>query len=111
LRLGTTTGAAVTPAEAGEDRLVVGDLTTLAERLQRAAPPNGIVLSERTHALVATLVEGELLGPLELKGFRETQHAVLLRRLLPGTQPAGAGVTAPLVNRERELADLLTPGG
>ena len=110
LRIAIATGEAVTPAEAGEDRLVVGDLTTLAERLQRAAPPNGIVLSERTHALVATLVEGELLGPLELKGFLEMQRAALLRRLLPGTQPAGAGLTAPLVNRERELADLLTAG-
>ena len=110
LRIGITTGEAVTPAEAGEDRLVVGDLTTLAERLQRAAPPNGIVLSERTHALVAPLVEGDLLGPLELKGFLGTQHAVLLRRLLPEAQPAGAGLAAPLVNRERELADLVATG-
>jgi len=110
LRIAIATGEAVTPGEAGEDRLVVGDLTTLAERLQRAAPPDGIVLSERTHALVGALVEGELLGPLELKGFPETQRAVLLRRLLPGTQPPGAGLTAPLVNRERELADLLTAG-
>src|SRR3990172_3868781 len=96
LRIGIATGEAVTPAEAGEDRLVVGDLTTLAERLQRAAPPNGIVLSERTHALVAPLVEGDLLGPLELKGFLGTQHAVLLRRLLPAAQPAGARLTADL---------------
>lgn len=45
LRVGVATGQAVAPGAGGADQLVVGDLAALAERLQRSAPPGGIVLS------------------------------------------------------------------
>ncbi len=108
LRIAAATGEVVAPSEAEGGQLVTGELAALAERLQKEAPINGIVLSERTYRLVAPLVEGEPLGPLPLKGFPEDQQAFLVRRLRSGVETSrSVEVSAPLIGRERELGALL----
>ena len=108
IRIGIATGQVVVPGDSRGDELVIGELTSLAERLQKQAPANGIVLSERTHRLVTPLVESETLGTLALKGFPNAQAAFVVRRLrTPTEKPPGIGVGVPLVGREDELATLL----
>lgn len=105
-RIAVATGDVVTP---GEGQLVTSDLAALAERLQRQAPGNGIILSERTHRLIAPLVDVEPLGPLALKGFPDDHPAVLVLRLRsPVEKMRGMDVSAPLVGREHEVKVLMS---
>jgi class 3 adenylate cyclase/tetratricopeptide (TPR) repeat protein len=107
MRIGIATGEAVAPSDAREDRLVTGELTTLAERLQRHAPANGVILSERSFRILTSVVDAEPLGALVLKGFAVPQRGFVVRRVAPVMERArGLGVAAPLIGRERELADL-----
>lgn len=104
IRLGVATGEAIAPRVTESDRLVTGEITSLAERLQSQAPPNAIVLSDRTYALVASLVEAEPITGLTLKGFPGTHRAFVFRRLRVGvTSLRGTGIGAGLVDREREV--------
>ncbi len=107
MRIALVTGEVVAPRETKTDQLVSGDLTSLAERLQKAAPPNSIVLSDRTYQLVASLVEAESLGELTLRGFPDQQRAFLLHRVLREVgRPWRARVSGPLIGREKELGVL-----
>lgn len=108
LRIALVTGEAVAPRELKQDQFVTGELTSLAERLQKEAPPNSIVLSDRTYQLVVPLVEVESLGDLPVRGFPTQQRAFLLRRVRHGVhRPWAVEVGSPLIGRERELRELV----
>ena len=105
LRIAIATGEVVAP---GGEQLVTSEIAALAERLQQQAPPNNIILSERTYHMIAPLVDVQPLGPLALKGFGEEQRAFLVQRLhSPAEKIRGTEVSAPLVGREHELQALL----
>jgi class 3 adenylate cyclase/tetratricopeptide (TPR) repeat protein len=107
LRIGISTGEGVVPRTVDRDHLVVGELTSLAERLQSQLPPNSIALSERTYELVAPLVEVDSLGALTLKGFSQPQHAYALRGIRAGVaKMRGTGMGVPLVDRDTERMQL-----
>ena len=109
VRIGIATGEVVVPADARGGEFIVGALTSLAERLQRQAPANSIIVSERTHRFVAPLVNGERLDALTLKGFAEPQEAFLVRSLRTDVvNSRGIGIEVPLVGRDTELGMLLT---
>ncbi len=67
LRVGIHTGEVIA-APGSDQALVTGETTSIAARLQAAAPPGGLVVSERTHRDVAASFEAVDLGVLELKG-------------------------------------------
>ena len=101
LRVAVATGEVVTP---GAGQLVTGELAALVERLQRQAPPNGIILSERTYRLIEADVDVEPLGVLALKGFAEEQRGFVVRDFRPRSETLrGVEARAPLVGREHEL--------
>src|SRR5438874_6751903 len=78
IRIGVNTGevlAAVAPAPG--DPMVTGDAVNVAARLEQAAQPGTIVVSERT-ARAARGFRFQPLGPLELKGKAEPVEALLL---------------------------------
>ena len=91
------------------DYTAVGDTTHLAARLQGAAAPGRIVVSEATQHLVSGWFDLRDLGGLALKGVPEPVRAfeVLAERPVRDRVEARleAGLT-PLVGRERELAAL-----
>jgi class 3 adenylate cyclase/tetratricopeptide (TPR) repeat protein len=105
LRIGITTGrVAVT------DGQPFGAVIHLAARLQRLAAPNGILISDKTHALLGPGVVCEKLPqPLQLPGFADPQVAYRVLRL-PAPQAAkwqrsGQG---HFVGRRQELSLLQT---
>jgi class 3 adenylate cyclase len=65
LRIGISTGEVVTGTE---ERLATGDAINVAARLEEAAGPGEILLSEETLRLVRDAVDVERLPPLALKG-------------------------------------------
>ena len=113
VRVGLATGLVVVGDLLGEgaaqEQAVVGETPNLAARLQAAAEPGQIVISDTTRRLVGGLFEYSDLGRLSLKGLAEHQ----------AWRVTGAGAIenrfearhghrlAPLIGREEELELLL----
>ena len=104
-RTGVNTGEVVAGDVTTGQRLVTGDAVNTAARLEQAAPPNQILISASTLALVRNDVEIETVEPLELKGKAERVPAFRLVAVRGGTTPAKKE-DLPLVGRETELGEL-----
>jgi class 3 adenylate cyclase/tetratricopeptide (TPR) repeat protein len=91
------------------DYTAIGDTTNLAARLQTAARPGTILMSDATYRLVRGFFVVEPTGPLEVRGKSEpvVAYEVLSRAARPSPMSIAAerGLT-PLVGREVELARL-----
>ena len=105
-RTGVNTGEVVAGDVSSGQRLVTGDTVNTAARLEQAAPPLQILISEPTYRLVRDAVEIEPLEPLELKGKAER---VLAYKLLSVSSDEGVArrMDAPMVGRDTELAKLM----
>jgi class 3 adenylate cyclase len=103
LRIGINTGPvmAVTDPRPGE-ALATGDAVNAAARLEQAAQPGQVLVSERT-AQAAPHFRFSPAQRLELRGRVEPLRAVELERDQPITEGTLSGFRAPLVGRRREL--------
>jgi class 3 adenylate cyclase len=110
-RVGIDSGAVVIGAGAGKDADVFGDTSNIAARVQAAAEPGTLVITDATHRLVSGLFVVDSRGAVTLKGF---ERPVQLYRLI---QPSGVrgrleaaavmhGLT-PFVGRKDELRSLM----
>ncbi|HEX6496391.1 MAG TPA: AAA family ATPase, partial [Acidobacteriaceae bacterium] len=110
-RIGIHSGAVVVGAGASKDVDVFGDAPNVAARVQAAAEPDTVLLTDATHRLVSGLFIAEDRGAHSLKGV---QQPVQLYRVV---QPSGVrgrleaaaasrGLT-PFVGREDELRSLM----
>jgi len=110
MRVGVNTGDVVVTPEAGpEVGMVTGDAVNAAARLEQAADPGQVLVSERTARSARGFRFGDV-GPLDLRGkSRPIETVELLEGVeeLPGTPERGLpGLRAPMVGRDSEL-DLL----
>jgi class 3 adenylate cyclase/tetratricopeptide (TPR) repeat protein len=112
MRIGLNTGAVVVGAIGDDLRMdytAVGDTTNLAARLQQAARPGTVVVSESTHRAIEGFFETLDLGRLEVKGHEPVRAWQVVRtrgarsRIAVGHE---RGLT-PFVGRDRELQTLL----
>ena len=115
LHIGINTGPVVAGTiGAGRDSAyaVTGDTVNLAARLQNAAAPGQIVVSQATYLLTQHAFSFEFLGDLSLKGKAEPVSAYRAVAPLAAPQsPRGLqahGLAAPLVGRDIELHALLS---
>jgi class 3 adenylate cyclase len=113
-RVGIATGLVVVGdligSGASQEQAIVGDTPNLAARLQGAAEPNTVVISESTRKLLGSLFELEDLGRQELKGISGSTQAwsALRPASVEGRFEAmHAGDLTALVGREEELELLL----
>ena len=111
-RIGIDSGAVVVGASAGKDADVFGDTPNIAARVQAAAEPGTVLITDATHRLVSGLFVVDQLGAQALKGI---ERPVQLYRVI---QPSGVrgrleaaaatrGLT-PFVGREDELRLLMS---
>jgi class 3 adenylate cyclase/tetratricopeptide (TPR) repeat protein len=113
-RVGLATGMVVVGDIIGtggaREETAVGEVLSLAARLQALAPPGGIVVSDATRRLLGDLFALTSLGEVELKGFPSKIHAwrVLEASARRGRFDARAGSQLPpMIGRDQELALLL----
>src|SRR5688572_22612167 len=111
MRLGINTGPVVVGRIGDDLRMdytAQGETVNLSARLQTAAEPGGVLISEATYRLVHGYFVTEPVGPLTLKGFGTPMHAFVVRgrRRRARFQVALERGLTPFVGRERELAFL-----
>ncbi|HET8528256.1 MAG TPA: adenylate/guanylate cyclase domain-containing protein [Gaiellaceae bacterium] len=104
VRIGVNTGEVVAGDEA--ETLVSGDAVNTAKRLEQAAAPGDVLVGPATRRLVENAVELEPVEPLAAKGKREPLEAWRVLGTIPGASAFARRLDAPLVGRERELAEL-----
>jgi class 3 adenylate cyclase len=110
-RVGIDSGPVVVGAGAGKDADVFGDTPNIAARVQSAADPATLVVTDATHRLVSGLFVVENRGSQSLKGI---ERPVQLYRVIQPSRvhgrleaaAASRGLT-PFVGRENELRLLL----
>lgn len=111
LRVGINTGTAVLAFVGDQVRTeytAMGDAANIAARLQSAARPGTVLISADTYKLVHALFDVTPLGPLEVKGKQTTVEAyeVSGAKAVAGNLRGLAGLTSPLVGRDREFESL-----
>ena len=112
VRIGVHTGPVVVGTVGSDLRMdytAIGDTTNLAQRLQSAAEPGMVLISDATNRLVRGFFD--VFQPLrfELEGKREPVVAFAVRGLAEATTPmaiAEARGLTPLVGRRQEIAQL-----
>src|SRR2546423_3427246 len=104
IRIGVNTGEVVATASPrpGEG-MVSGDAVTVAARLEQAAEPGHVVVSERTARATRGFRFREL-GDLSLKGKDASVRALELIEESAAPERGIPGIRAPMVGRDRELA-------
>ena len=112
MRVGLNTGPVVV-GEVGSDLkyeyTAMGDAVNLAARMQSAARPMAVLISENTHRFVAPAFECVDLGEIEVKGKSEPVrvYEVVGVKTEPGRLRGLAGLESPMVGRDAELSALL----
>jgi class 3 adenylate cyclase len=111
VRVGIHTGLVVV-GEVGADLRMeytaMGEAPNLTARLESAAEPGTVLISEATHKLIAPLFETQPLETIQVKGWQEPVPVwrVLKVRELPAKVRGIEGLESPLVGREMELTAL-----
>ncbi len=111
LRVGVNTGEVIV-TNVGDRRqhsedTAMGKAVALAARMESAAEPGTVLVSDNTYQLVAARFEWQALGEIRVKGIA---HPVTVYRPLahrPGGNARGiAGLASPLVGRNQEFQAL-----
>jgi class 3 adenylate cyclase/tetratricopeptide (TPR) repeat protein len=105
VHIGVGTGEVVVPT-ADSDAAMSGDILNIAARLEQAAAPGEILISENTFTLVRDAVRAEPLPALELKGKPHPVAAYRLLEVLPGAPGRARRPRAPMIGRGSQLASL-----
>jgi len=113
LHIGVNTGPVVAGhigSDAGSAYAVTGDTVNVAARLQSAAGPGQILVSQSTYVLTQHAFSFESLGAVSLKGKAESVAAYRVESALAAPRSTRGllahGLAAPLVGRNHDLGEL-----
>jgi class 3 adenylate cyclase/tetratricopeptide (TPR) repeat protein len=106
VRAGVNTGEVLARDPGAGHSLVFGDAVNTAARFEQQAEPGEILIGEDTFQLVHRAVRAEPVGPLQLRGKPTAVPAWRLVEVLAGVPGWSRRLDSPLVDRERELAEI-----
>lgn len=112
VRVGLNTGPVVV-GEVGSnlkyEYTAMGDAVNLAARMEAAARPMTVLISEYTYRFVAPVFDVSDLGPIDVKGKSEPVRVYEVRapKAEPGRLRGLAGLESPMVGRDKELQSLV----
>ena len=106
VRTGINTGEVVAGDPSAGQAFATGHAVVVAERLEKAARGGEILIGETTRLLVENAALVEPVSPLKLKGKTDAVEAWQLIGVLEGAPSFARRLDAPMVGRERELAEL-----
>jgi class 3 adenylate cyclase/tetratricopeptide (TPR) repeat protein len=110
MRVGLSSGQILVKEAAEGERVtydVSGATVHLGARIQAAAAPGTIYLSEATHRIVCHVFECRAVGPVPMKGFKGPQPLFeLLRWSEDRAQRRSPKLVVPLVGRFEQLASI-----
>jgi class 3 adenylate cyclase len=112
VRIGLNTGPVVV-GDVGSDLkfeyTAMGDAVNLAARMQSAARPMTVLISEYTYRFVAPVFDCLDLGAIDVKGKSEPVRVYEVQgpKATPGRLRGLAGLESPMVGRDHELTTLL----
>jgi class 3 adenylate cyclase len=112
VHIGISCGDVIVGGLSGKSRLdytAIGDVVNLAQRLQSAAKPGQIIVSQRIFERTQNSFEFQSLGPIQLKGKAEPVHAYLPNKPIReyDKMPIRKISSPELVGRDTELQLLL----
>lgn len=105
IRVGINTGEVIVGADLDDPASVIGDAVNAAARLEKLAPPGGVVIGGPTCRLVGPAVIAEPLGDVDLRGRTERLEALCVIGLRDDI--ATRRFETALVGRTRELEVLM----
>jgi class 3 adenylate cyclase/tetratricopeptide (TPR) repeat protein len=108
LRIGVNTGEVVASHEAAArgELMVSGDAVNIAARLQQNAKPGEVLVGERTFAATNRAVSYGPCRDIDVKGKQGTLTAWVAQTALLEPALRTAGLTAPFIGRDEEIAVL-----
>ncbi len=113
IRVGINTGEVIVTSVGGQDYhedTAMGEAITVAARMESAAEPGTVLVSENTYRLADSQFEWEPLGEIQVKGVR--QPIAVYRPVAPHADAIWSqgmysyGITIPLIGRQREFRTL-----
>ena len=111
VRVGVNTGMVAVGGITESDDTVMGLTVNLGARLEKAAPPGGLLISQTTYRHVRGIFEVEPMPPFEAKGFDEPVQVYLVIGSKPKafrTKTRGIeGITTRMIGRDGEFKRLL----
>jgi class 3 adenylate cyclase/tetratricopeptide (TPR) repeat protein len=109
VRAGVLTGNAAVEVGAEGEGMVLGDTVNTASRLQSIASPGTVLVDDVTRRASEAAIAYEDAGEHAVKGREQPVHAWTALRVVAGAGGArrSAGLEAPFVGRERELAHVI----
>jgi class 3 adenylate cyclase/tetratricopeptide (TPR) repeat protein len=109
VRAGVLTGNAAVEVGAEGEGMVLGDTVNTASRLQSLAAPGTVLVDDVTRRSSEAAIAYEDAGTHEVKGREQPVHAWTALRVVAGAGGArrSAGLEAPFVGRDRELARVI----
>lgn len=112
IRVGLNTGSVVVGVVGSDlkfEYTAMGDAVNLAARMQSAARPMTVLISEHTYRFIEPIFEFSDLGLIEVKGKTDAVH--VYEALQPKDEPDAvrglAGLQSPMVGRDADLGTLL----
>jgi class 3 adenylate cyclase/predicted ATPase len=112
VRAGILTGHAAVEVGAEGEGMVLGDTVNTASRLQSIATPGTVLVDDVTRRVTEAAIAYADAGTHEVKGRDQPIHAWTALRVVAGVGGArrGAGLEAPFVGRDRDLAAVIESG-
>jgi class 3 adenylate cyclase/tetratricopeptide (TPR) repeat protein len=109
VRAGVLTGNAAVEVGAEAEGMVLGDTVNTASRLQSIAEPGTVLVDDVTRRASEAAIAYEEAGEHTVKGREQPVRAWTALQVVAGAGGArrSAGLEAPLVGRERELAHMI----